>query len=366
MAERELRIIFAGGGTGGHLYPAIAIADEMKVLRPDVDILFVGTKGKIESRVVPEKGYGLKTIWVSGWSRRLSLDTLLFPLKLMISLIQSYVIIKKFRPDVVVGTGGYVSGPVVYIATLLNVPTLIQEQNSYPGLTTRLLAGRVDEVHVTFEVTKKYLKRGKQGIKESGNPTRAALGTVKREHGAHFFGLDPKRKTVLVFGGSLGAARLNDAILTLIPELIAADIQVIWQTGMKDYERIKPAAPLSNLIAIVSFIDRMEFAYAASDVVVCRAGATAVAEITRVGIPAILVPYPQAAANHQVVNARTVADGGAAIVVLELELPAKLKSTLFDLLESKSKRREMGKKSLTLARPYAARDLAEAALRLSS
>ena len=365
MSEKELRIILAGGGTGGHLYPAIAIAEEMKALRPKVDIVFVGTKGKIESRVVPEKGYDLKTIWVGGWSRRLSLGMVLFPFKLMVSFIQSYVFIKKFRPHVVVGTGGYVSGPVLYVATLLRIPTLIQEQNSYPGIASRLLAGRVDEVHVTFEVTKKYLKKGKRKIKVSGNPTRAALGTVKREHGALFFGLDAKKKTVLVFGGSLGAVRLNDAILTLVQDLIAADIQLIWQTGTQDYDRIKSAAPLPNLIAVVSFIDRMEFAYAASDVVVCRAGATTVAEITRVGIPAILVPYPYAAADHQVVNASTVADSGAAIVVLEHELPGKLRTTLFNLLESRSERKKMSKRSLTLARPHAGRDLAEAAMRLA-
>ena len=338
----------------------------MKVLRREVDILFVGTRGKIESRTVPEKGYSLKTIWVSGWTRQLSINTVLFPLKLMISLIQCYVIIKKFRPHVVVGTGGYVSGPVLYVATLLDIPTLIQEQNSYPGLTTRLLAGRVDEVHVTFEVTKKYLKKGKRRIKVSGNPTRAALGTVKRLHGAHFFGLKSKKKTVLVIGGSLGAERLNDAILSLVQDLIGADVQLIWQTGMRDYERIKPAVPLSNLVAVVSFIDRMEFAYAASDLVVCRAGATTVTEITRIGIPAILVPYPYATANHQVVNASSVADSGAAIVVLEHELPRKLRPILFDLLLKKSKRKKMSKRSLRLARPQAASDLAEAALRLAS
>ncbi len=366
MAEKGLRILFAGGGTGGHLYPAIAIAEELKALRPDVDILFVGTKGRIESRVVPEKGYSLKTIWVGGWSRRLSVSTILFPFKLMVSVLQSYVIIRKFKPHVVVGTGGYVSGPVLYIASLVNIPTLIQEQNSYPGITTRLLAGRADEVHVTFEITKRYLKKRKRKIKVSGNPTRAVLGTVRREHGAHFFELDPKKRTVLVFGGSSGAARLNDAMLTIAEDLIAADVQVIWQTGIQDYARIKPAAPLSNLIEIVSFIDRMEFAFAASDVIVCRAGATAVTEITRVGIPAILIPYPYAAADHQLMNANAVAESGAALVVLEHELPGKLRSVLFDLLQNESKRKDMSKRSLTLARPGAARELAEAALRLAS
>lgn len=365
MDERELRIVFAGGGSGGHLYPAIAIADEIREMRPAAALLFVGAKRRIEGRVIPDRGYDLETISVSGLSRRLSLKSLMFPFKLLLSLLQSFAILRRFRPHVVVGTGGYVSGPVVYVASLLGIPTLIQEQNSYPGLTTRLLAGRVDEVHLSFEETKQYLRKTRREIKVTGNPTRSAIGAIERSSGARFFGMDPKKKTLLVFGGSLGAVRLNDAVLALIGDLIHENVQVLWQTGKSDYQRIKSEAPASNLTVIVSFIDRMEFAYAASDLVICRAGATTLAEVARAGIPAILVPYPHAAANHQVVNAKTLADAGAAVLLREDELSGDLKQSVLGLLESESRRNEMRVKSLALGKPKAARELAEAVLRLA-
>lgn len=207
-----LRLVFAGGGTGGHLFPAIAVADEIKERHPDAAILFVGTKGRIEATVVPARGYEFVTIWISGFRRRLSAATFLFPLKVIVSMVQSIRLLRRRRPELVIGTGGYVCGPVVCAAQLLGIPTLIQEQNSYPGVTTRMLAPRATEVHLTFEESRRYLKR-QSNVLITGNPTREIIGTVRREAGASAFGIDGTKRTVLVFGGSLGASSINLSLI---------------------------------------------------------------------------------------------------------------------------------------------------------
>lgn len=364
MEQQRTRVIFAAGGTGGHLFPALTIADEVRKREPKAEVVFIGTKDKLESTVVPKKGYLFKTIWISGFSRGFRLNNLLFPIKLFVSVIQSFFLIRKIQPSVVVGTGGFVAGPVVFVATILKIPTLIQEQNSYPGVTTRWLAKRVNEVHIAFEISKKYLKRADQ-VKVTGNPTHDSLGVIKREAATRFFMLDPDKKTLLIVGGSLGATSINTAVLQIIDEIVRQSVQVLWQTGERDYERIQHATSSMPMVKVFSFIDSMEYAYAAADLVVSRAGATTVAELTRVGKPAILVPYPFAAANHQVENAKGMVERGAAILILDRDLKEKLRSTILRLIYDDQVLKAMSKKTLSLAKPNAARDIAEAVLKLA-
>ncbi len=364
-----LRVIIAGGGTGGHLYPGLAIAEAIRALRPDAVIEFVGTRGKIEERVVPAHGYRLRTIWISGLRRTVHVSTLLFPLKVVVSLVQSFLLLKTFRPDVVVGTGGYVSGPVLYVATLLGLPTLVQEQNSIPGVTTRLLGGRVDEVHITFESTRGSLRRQK-AIFLSGNPTRASLDAVPREQAAVAFGLESSRKTMLVIGGSQGSVGVNRAVLAAFPELVSSGVQVIWQVGDTDYDRIRrePAvqeAEARGWVRVFRFIDGMGEAYAASDLVVCRAGATTLAELTRVGKPSVLIPLPTAAADHQTANARTMEEAGASVMVPEQKAAAGLAGVVRRLLGDADGLRRMSERAQQLGRPEAGTVLAQAVIRLA-
>ncbi|TAK59886.1 MAG: undecaprenyldiphospho-muramoylpentapeptide beta-N-acetylglucosaminyltransferase [Bacteroidetes bacterium] len=356
-----IRVMFAGGGTGGHLFPAIAIADEIKRLEPNAEILFIGTKEKIEARVVPQKGYAFRTIWISGFHRSLRISNLLFPLKVLVSLMQSYAIIKQFNPDVVVGTGGYVSGPIVYMASMMKIPTLIHEQNGYPGVTTRLLGKRVDRVCLTFEQAKKYLPR-QDNVVVSGNPTRSMLDNVNRNEACAYFGFDSAgaQKTVLVFGGSLGAASINEAMMQTLEHWAAHHIRIIWQTGKEDFERVKGATRRHDgkFIWVNAFIDRMDYAYAASDVVVCRAGATTIAELTRLGKPAILIPYPYAAADHQTENAKAMAESGAAVMVKDSEASTRLVELITSILQDSTKLNEMGNISKKLGKPRAGKEIA--------
>jgi len=258
-----MTLVFAGGGTGGHLYPALAIADEIRRRHADADIVFVGTRGKIESHVVPARGYPLVTIWISGFRRRVSAETLLFPLKVLVALLESALLLRRKRPDVVIGTGGYVCGPVVAAAQMLGRRTLIQEQNSVPGATTRMLAGRADEVHIAFEGSGKYLRR-KDNIRLTGNPTRDVLGKVTREEGAQFFGLDPGKMTLFVFGGSRGAATINAAMAPLAGSLAGEGIQVLWQTGEEDIGALRQRfGGVGRGVQLFPFIEKMEYAYAA-------------------------------------------------------------------------------------------------------
>lgn len=361
--SRDLSILFAAGGTGGHLFPAIAIAEEIRKLRPDARISFVGTSDRIEARVVPERGFDFRTIWVSGFHRRWTVGNLLFPVKALVALLQSFFLIRKVTPRVVVGTGGYVCGPVLIVASLLNVPTVVHESNSYPGVTTRLLASRVSRVFLTFELTKKWLPRVEAGkIELLGNPTRESLGRISRHEGSAYFGLDPTRATLLVFGGSLGAASINAVVEKIADELTGAGIQLIWQTGETGTRREAKRRPKN--IWVGDFIDRIEYAYAAADLVLCRSGATTLAELTRLGKPAILVPYPFAAANHQELNALGMVETGAALMIKDSELETKALTTIRNILADNERRHAMHEKSLALGRPEAGRKIAERILEL--
>jgi len=354
----SISILFAAGGTGGHLYPAIAIAEEIKKQRSGAEIAFVGTKNKIEARVVPERGFAFSTIWISGFHRRLTLDNLLFPVKVIFSLVQSFFLIRRLKPGVVVGTGGYVCGPVLYAASLSGVPTVVHESNSYPGVTTRLLASRITKLFLTFDITRQWLPGiDAEKIEIVGNPTRDALGTVSRKEGREYFKLDAEKKTLLVFGGSLGAASINGVMEKIAPVLSDRGIQVVWQTGNTDFERYKNMK--SDCVWVGRFIDKIEYAYAAADVVMCRSGATTLAELTRLGKPAILVPYPQAAANHQELNARAMVEAGAAVMVKDSELASMALPTIEEMFSHIALLDAMGDKSLALGRPNAGKEIAQ-------
>ncbi|HEY6193229.1 MAG TPA: undecaprenyldiphospho-muramoylpentapeptide beta-N-acetylglucosaminyltransferase [Bacteroidota bacterium] len=362
-----LHAIFSGGGTGGHLFPALAIADEVKRLEPAAEIMFIGTRDRIEARVVPQKGYAFRSIWISGFRRGFYAGNILFPIKAVAGLMQAISIIKRFKPDVVVGTGGYVSGPVLRAAVMLKVPTLIQEQNSYPGVTTRLLSRKVDEVHLTFESSKKYFDRT-EDVFVTGNPTRSDLDGVNPDEACRYFSFDPsdRNKTILVVGGSLGARSLNLAMETHLEMLMRHGLRIVWQTGPDDIEKAKRLAGqyAAGRIWTGAFIDRMEYAYRVSDLVVCRAGATTIAELTRLGKPALLVPYPHAAANHQVENARSLAGSGAAEVVFDHESLAVLGERIIAALDE-HRLNEMSVRSRKLGKPDAALRIAEHVIRLA-
>jgi len=365
-----MTILFAAGGTGGHLYPAIAIAEEIKKQKPDVRIAFAGTKNKIEARVVPQKGFEFYTIWISGFSRSLRISNLLFPLKVIVSLVQSFFVIKKLQPAVVVGTGGYVCGPILYVASLLGIPTVVHESNSYPGVTTRMLASRATKVFITFEATTRWLSE-KANVELVGNPTRVELSSVTREEGAKHFGLDASKKTVFAFGGSLGAASINSAMPKLIGDAIQKGYQIIWQTGLRPRRGESNTASLPQFqqhenIKVLPYMENIEYAYAAADVVVSRAGATTLAELTRLGKPAILVPYPYAAANHQELNAKTMVEAGAAFIISDNQLNEKLLGQVKALLFNESLLRDMHNKSVALGKPNAGKEIAEKILKLVS
>jgi len=367
--NKALKIIFAGGGTGGHLFPAIAIAEEVKQLEPNAEILFVGTKGKIEANVVPKKGFQFHTIWIAGFQRKFSVSNFLFPLKVIVSLFQSYSIIKNFRPNIVVGTGGYVCGPIVYVASLLNIPTVIHEQNSFPGVTTRMLSNKATQVHLTFESAKKFLKRT-DNVFVSGNPTRAELDNVNTEEALKYFGFDvhSDKKTLLVFGGSLGAATINNAVLNLLEELVKSNIRIIWQTGKNNVAEISSDVSkyLRHEIWIYPFIERMDFAYACADVVLCRSGATTLAEITRLGKASILIPYPFAAANHQEENAKVLLNENAAEMILDKNISTELREKIFSLLNDDERRKELETNCKRLGKPNAGKVIAESVIALAN
>ncbi len=362
--SKELSVIFAGGGTGGHLFPGIAIAEALRELRPGCSISFVGSRNRIEARVVPKYGYPFDAVWIAGLQRRFSFRTALLPLKLLVSLVQSWSILRRRKPDVVVGTGGYVSGPLLYVAARTGRRTLIHEQNEYPGITTRKLAPLADEVHVTFASSERLLGAAKRLVR-SGNPVRLSLQRSDAGDARVHFGLHPARTTLFVFGGSLGARAINRALRPLVPRLVREDYQLIWQTGTADYEELKSLGALYREQVIVRpFIDEMDLAYSAANLVLCRAGATSIAELTALGIPSLLVPFPHAAADHQYKNAVALAQNGAAMVLREEEL-GRIERELFSLLDDGAALTRMADAATEAGRPRAAFDIAEAVIRLA-
>lgn len=356
------RFLFAGGGTGGHLYPAIAVADEIKRLKPESEIIFVGTKSKIEGRVVPKLGYGFKSIWIKGFARKFNLENLLFPVKLFVSLVQSLFISFRFKPRVAIGSGGYVAGPAIWGASVMGAKVILMESNSYPGVTTRLLERYADEVHISFEDSKKYLRKPDK-IKVTGNPVRSELGSSNKEDSKKSFGLDGSKFTVLVLGGSLGAASINQTVAACVEELQKKSLQIIWQTGKNYYHSYKSI----NLdsVKILDFIEDMNKAYSACDLLVARAGATTIAELSVLGIPSILIPSPHVAENHQYFNAKSLADNNAAILVKDSDVSSLLKERILEVAESKDLLKSLSENSRKISKPDAASKIAESAIGLA-
>ncbi len=321
------KFIISGGGSGGHIFPAIAIANALKEAYPHCDILFVGAKGKMEMEKVPAAGFPIEGLWISGFQRRLSIQNLSFPFKVISSLRKARSIIKKFNPDLVIGVGGFASGPTLHQAAKMGFPTLIQEQNSYPGITNIILSKKVDKICVAYDNMDKYFPKEK--IFFTGNPVRKEVVQIegKRDKALDFFGLEASKIVVLVVGGSLGARTINESIEAHLKDFHAYNIQLIWQTG-KNYQaqaqRAVDAMPKDSGIVTTAFINKMDIAYAAADIVVSRAGAIAISELCVVKKPVILVPSPFVAEDHQTKNALALQTNHAAVLVKDAEQKEKL------------------------------------------
>jgi UDP-N-acetylglucosamine--N-acetylmuramyl-(pentapeptide) pyrophosphoryl-undecaprenol N-acetylglucosamine transferase len=350
-----LNVVLTGGGTGGHLYPGLAIADELAKRIP-CRFLFIGTKRGLESSVVPGRGMAFKTVWIGGLKRGRFLANLLFPLKMAVSFLQALAILARYRPDLGVGTGGYVSWPVITAALLLGCHTVIQEQNEKPGLVTRILALRADAVHLSYESSVRYFRKKKR-LHVSGNPTRADLERPRTESAYEHFGLNPRRTTVFVFGGSQGALSLNNAFVRMAGSLMTrTDAQILWAAGPRWSRDIEnQIQPWSDRVRVFPYIAEMGLAYAVSDLAVCRSGASTAAEVARLGLAVVFIPFPDAAGGHQEANARAMVDAGAAVLVREgSEFLSRLEAEVTDLIRSPEKRRMLSSKIRNFARPGAA------------
>jgi UDP-N-acetylglucosamine--N-acetylmuramyl-(pentapeptide) pyrophosphoryl-undecaprenol N-acetylglucosamine transferase len=353
------KFIISGGGTGGHIFPAIAIANELKVNYPDSEILFVGAKGKMEMKKVPEAGYKIKGLEIVGLQRRLTIKNLLFPFKLLKSLSDAKKIIKEFNPDIVIGVGGYASGPTLRVAGKLGIPTLIQEQNSYAGLTNKLLAKNSRKICVAYDGMDVFFPKKK--IVFTGNPVRNDIlnTTAKKAIAITHFGLNPNLKTILIIGGSLGARTINESIKDKLTQIKACNVQLLWQTGSYYYSAMKSAVDgeaCSNVFP-QEFINKMDFAYAVSDVIISRAGALSVSELCIVGKPAILVPSPNVSEDHQTKNAKSLVDKKAAIHVNDVDSHTKLVELALELVDNESLCNELSTNIKKLAKPNAAKEI---------
>jgi len=353
-----MKYLISGGGTGGHVYPAIAIADAIKELHPESNILFAGTRSKMEWIAVPKAGYDIQPITISGLHRTFNLSNVVLPFKLMLSLWQSRSIINRYKPDAVICTGGYVSGPIGWVASLYGIPLFLQEQNSFPGWTTRKLAPKATMIFTAFDAARKYLPVSK--IILCGNPTRKELHTSTGTAAHEYFGFTKEKKTLLILGGSGGAKAINDAIAANIKELHdTLGIQIIWQSGSRYLETINEVINPDSFqnLRLYSFVDHMTHAYSAADVVISRSGASICSELMVTGKPSIMVPSPNVAGDHQTSNAKAMVDGGAAIMLRDEELGSRLVKELQTLLNDEGKLSEMKEAALEMAKPEAANDI---------
>lgn len=330
------KVIFAAGGTGGHIYPAIAIADELVKMNSKIEIKFIGAKGRIEEKIIPQNGYQLETIEVSGFKRSLNLKNFLSAYKVIKALKDSKKILKNFEPQLVYGTGGYVSGPVLKAAQSMNIINVIEEGNFYPGVTVKLISPKADKVILNFEGTKKFLKRSDNTTVMS-YPVRQNMQKYSRAEAAEFFGLKAEKKILFAFGGSQGAGSINSALLKCIGKLTGNGIQVIWQTGETDFEKINSALSGNNYVKVLKYIERIDLAYSACDLVICRAGISTIMELAGFGLASILVPYPLASENHQEKNAKAVAEKNAGEILLDKDLIEMLEARILGLINDGKK-----------------------------
>jgi UDP-N-acetylglucosamine--N-acetylmuramyl-(pentapeptide) pyrophosphoryl-undecaprenol N-acetylglucosamine transferase len=358
-----LKFILSGGGTGGHIYPAIAIANELKQRFPDAVILFVGASDKMEMQKVPQSGYPIKGLWIAGIQRKFTIDNALFPIKLVDSLVKSRTIIRHFKPDVVIGTGGFASGPLLRMAGIAGIPTVLQEQNSFPGITNKWLSKKAHKICVAYEHLERFFPKNK--IVLTGNPVRQDLVDFKekRAAGLAFFKLDETKKTLLVLGGSLGARRINQLIAKELVNFSAQNVQLIWQCGKLYNDQYAHFNEKEN-VQVVSFIDKMDLAYAAADVIISRAGASSVSELCLVGKPTLFIPSPNVAEDHQTKNANAIVDKEGALLIKENELDTQFATTINSLLNDENLQKKLSENMLQLAKPNATIDIVDEIVKL--
>lgn len=359
---KQYRFILSGGGTGGHIYPAIAIANELKSRFPDAEFLFVGAQDKMEMQKVPQAGYAIKGLWIAGLQRKLTLQNAMFPLKLISSLWKSRKIIKQFKPDAVIGTGGFASGPLLQMANMLGIPTLIQEQNSFPGITNKLLSKKANAICVAYENLERFFPKEKMIL--TGNPVRQDLIAIesKRAAAIEYFKLYTNKKTLLVLGGSLGARRVNQLIEKELKNIQAQDVQIIWQCGKLYFEDYKKYN--SENVQVVAFIEKMDFVYAAADIIISRAGASSVSELCIVGKPVIFIPSPNVAEDHQTKNAKAIVDKKGALLIKESELDTEFSLVFEALLKDPEKQKQLSENIKELALPEATKQIADEIVKL--
>lgn len=353
--KQSVNIILSGGGTGGHIYPAISIANELKEKYPEAKFLFVGAKDRMEMEKVPQAGYDIKGLWISGIQRSLSLKNLAFPFKLISSLWNAHKIIKKFKPSIVIGTGGFASGPTLYMSSRKGVKTVIQEQNSYPGITNKLLSKKTDKICVAYDGLERFFPSEK--IVKTGNPVRQDLLTIegKRDEAIAHFNLDINKKTLVIIGGSLGARAVNNLIEKNINWFVSNKVQVIWQTGKLYYDEFKKYDEFEG-VQTYAFLNRMDLTYAAADILISRAGASSISELCIVGKPVIFIPSPNVAEDHQTKNALAIVNNNAALLLKESE--KEMLQTMFkELLNDEKLQETLSKNIKKLALPNATKDI---------
>ena len=357
--ETPYRLIISGGGTGGHIFPAIAIANAFRERHPNAHILFVGAQGRMEMTRVPEAGYEIIGLWIAGIQRKFTFSNLLFPLKLAVSYVRAMIIVRRFRPHAVVGTGGFASGPMMMAATRFSVPALIQEQNSFAGLANKQVAAKVSKVCVAYEGMEKYFPAEKVVL--TGNPVRKDILSVseKTEKGKIHFGFEDTHKTLLIIGGSLGARTINESILAGVEKFMDAGVQVLWQTGKAYFDVVQSelARYDKRRLRVFDFLREMDLAYAAADVVISRSGALAVSELCIARKPCILVPSPNVAEDHQTKNATALAQKDAAILVPDKEARSILVDEALKLLFDEQRCAKLSENIYGLARPQATEDI---------
>ena len=351
------KFILSGGGTGGHIYPALAIANELKRRYPEAKFLFVGAKGRMEMEKVPKAGYKIEGLWISGIQRKLTFKNLLFPLKLLSSLIRSRSIVSGFKPDVVIGTGGFASGPLVRMAAAKGIPCVLQEQNSYPGITNKWLAGKVHKICVAYDGLERFFPAGK--LVYTGNPVRKDIVNSETKEGEaeQFFKLEAAVPTLLILGGSLGARRINELIESRLDFFKEKNLQLLWQCGKLYYDRYERYN--STSVKVFDFINRMDLAYEAADIIISRAGAGSISELAIVGKPVIFIPSPNVAEDHQTKNAKALVERDAALMIKEAELNEHFDDVFSKVLGSETKRDELATNIKMLAKPKATEHIAD-------
>jgi len=361
--NRTYKIVLSGGGTGGHIYPAIAIANHLKDRFPNAEFLFVGAKDRMEMEKVPQAGYKIKGLWISGIQRKLTLKNVVFPLKLISSLWNARKIVKSFKPDIAIGTGGFASGPLLYMAAIKNIPCLIQEQNSYPGITNKLLAKKAQKICVAYDGLERFFPKDK--IIKTGNPVRQDLLNIESKtlQSKDFFNLKYGKYTLLVLGGSLGARRINELIEKKLDFLNTQNVQVIWQCGTLYYNQYKIYNNTKD-IQVYPFLNNMDFAYAAADIIISRAGASSVSELCIVGKPVIFIPSPNVAEDHQTKNALSIVNKEAAILIKEEDLEVDFENKFSQLIQSSGNQKKLGANIKKLALVNATKEISDEVVKL--